>query len=374
MKRFTTWILTPALFFAGSAAFAEKQRLKISGQILLDADYYGAFWDKDGDDSNSSAELRNGRVQIEYDFPKGWEAKVQVDTSVNSDDSDIELGSAWVRYTKWDFADLSIGKFKEPIGLERNTRSARLATIEGAMMTTAFTPGKNWGLRLNEGNKRFSWSVAAVVEDDTDDDYDEDEPTALSGRFTLSPVNSDEQVLQFGVSGSARDWNENTFQIRERAEVSGGDNVVRSAEFIADNQVVLGLEGLWRYRRLLLQGEYMATRVEELDGPDWDYDGYYISGSYMLSGEQREVRRGKLRAVKPGAKRSAWELVARYSYLDVRDQGVGSKASITTLGVNYYYGKHIKAMLAVLHPEISGSVRSEDTDGNAISGRLQYVF
>ena len=120
---------------------AEKQRLELSGQLFLDADYYGSFWSKDGDNSNTEAQVRRARFQLDYDFPRGWLAKLQADGEMNSDDSDLELGSAYLRYTRWDFADITLGKMKEPLGLEQNTAAARLMTIEGAMMTTAFTPG-----------------------------------------------------------------------------------------------------------------------------------------------------------------------------------------------------------------------------------------
>ena len=353
---------------------AEKQRLELSGQLFLDADYYGSFWSKDGDNSNTEAQVRRARFQLDYDFPRGWLAKLQADGEMNSDDGDLELGSAYLRYTRWDFADITLGKMKEPLGLEQNTAAARLMTIEGAMMTTAFTPGKSWGVHLFDADKHRRWALAAVVEDDQDDDYDEDEPVALSGRFSWSPINTPEQTLQLGVSGSLRDLNENTFRIRDRAEVGGADRVVRSAEFIADQQSLLGLEGLWRQGSLQLQGEYMATRVEEVDGPDWDYHGYYATVSYLLSGEQRVFRKGEFRTLRPLAASGAWELVARYSYLDVRQRGLGSRASVSTLGVNYYYQRQIKVMLAFLHPDISGSVRHDDPDGNAVSLRLQFLF
>ncbi len=67
-------------------------------------------------------------------------------------------------------------------------------------------------------------------------------------------------------------------------------------------------------------------------------------------------------------------MVARYSYLDVRDRGLGSKASVTTLGVSYYYAKRLKVMLAYLHPDIAGSVRHDDPDGDAVSVRVQVLF
>jgi len=66
--------------------------------------------------------------------------------------------------------------------------------------------------------------------------------------------------------------------------------------------------------------------------------------------------------------------VARYSNLDARDHGLGSVASVTTLGVNYYWGAHVKVMLAFLNPEISGSVWHAEPDGNALSMRVQYSF
>lgn len=373
--RTTIWALVILLF--STPTLAEKERLQISGQILVDADYFESFWSKDGDNSNTRAELRNGRVQFNYDFPAGWEAKLQIDAEADSDGSDVELGSTYIRYTNWKFADITLGKMKAPLGMERNTRSARLVTIEGSMMTKSFTPGKNWGIRLNDSNKRRTWSLAAMVEEDNDGDdggYKEDEPIVLAGRFTFAPIRTDEQTLQLGLSGSWRDWDKNSFQIRDRAEVSSADNVVRSAEFDADSQVVLGLEGAWSRKSLLLQAEYMATRVEEVDGPHWDYDGYYLTASYLLNGEHRKFSKGKLGAVKPGADSGAWELVSRYSYVNLRDRGLGAKASIATLGVNYYYRRNIKVMLAYLYPDIAGSVTSKDPGGHAISARFQLLF
>ena len=369
------WALVSLLL--STPTLAEKERLQISGQILVDADYYGSFWSKDGDSSNTRAELRNGRIQLNYDFPAGWEAKLQINTEADSDGSDVDLGSTYIRYTNWKFADITLGKMKEPLGMERNIRSARLVTIEDSMMTSSFTPRKNWGIRLNDSNKRRTWSLAAMVEENNngrDGGYKEDEPIAVAGRFTFAPIRTDEQTLRLGLSGSWRDWHKNTFQIRNRAEVSSADNVVRSAEFDADNQVVLGLEGAWSRKSLLLQAEYMATRVEEVGGTNWNYDGYYFTASYLLGGEHRKLSRGKLGAVRPGADSGTWELVSRYSYLNVRDRGLGAKASITTLGVNYYYRRNIKVMLAYLYPDIAGSVTHADPDGHAVSARFQILF
>lgn len=354
-------------------SLAEKDRLEISGRIMLDADYFEEFHSKDGDSSTTDAELRLLRGQLDYDFPAGWRGQVQVD--VNSDE--VDLGSVWLRYSKWDFADVTLGKLKEPVGLERNTSSAKLMTIERSMMSTAFTPGKSWGLHLYDANKRRRWALSVAVEDEDDeddDDFEEDNPYALSGRYTASPLNSDDETLQLGFSATLRDWNENRYQVRERAEVHTADNVVRSAAFRADQQATVGLEALWRRGSGQLQAEYMATRVEEIDGSDWDYQGYYVMASWFLGGEQRRFRKGEFRHVKPAGDYGAWELVARYGELDVRERGLGSVATMTTLGVNWYYNRDFRVMLNFLHPDISGSTRHADPDGNAVSLRLQLLL
>ncbi|MDG2272406.1 MAG: porin, partial [Halioglobus sp.] len=114
------WALMALLFSAG--AHAEKERLKIGGQVLMDVDYYGSFWDKNGDSSDTNVELRNGRIQFTYDFPAGWEAKLQINAEADSSGSDVDLGSTYIRYTNWSVADITLGKMKEPLGMERNTR------------------------------------------------------------------------------------------------------------------------------------------------------------------------------------------------------------------------------------------------------------
>ena len=371
MKR----ILCVCLILISSVALAsEKERLKVSGRVLVDADYYQSFWSRDGESSNTNLEVRNARLQFQYDFPKGWEGKLQIDGAGDSDGTDYDYGSVYMRYTKWKFAELTLGRMKEPLGMEQNISASKLITIERSMMSEAFTPNKSWGVHLFDANKKRSWGLSAVVEDDQDDRYEKDEPMAISGRYTRALINSQEQTLQLGVSASLRDWQENTFRIGNRAEVGSADRVLRSAEFEADQQSIMGLEGVFRHKSWQVEGEYMATRIEQVDGTEWGYNGYYVSGSYLLTGEQRRFRGGEFRKLKPRADSGAWELVARYSYLDMRERGLGSKAAVTTLGVNYYFSSKLKVMLAYLHPDISGSVQHDDPDGNAVSARFQLTF
>jgi phosphate-selective porin OprO and OprP len=368
-----------ALFLLSATALAEeeKQRLQLSGQVFLDGDYFEEFHSNDADSSNWEGMVRLARVQVDYDFPRGWLGKLQIDgelESLDGDGDDVDVGSAYLRYTHWEVADITLGRMKEPLGFERNTPVNGLRTIEGSMMTRAFTPSKSWGLHLFKANSEHRWALAAVVEDDQDDRYDEDPPLALTGRYTFVPYDEDNRKFQLGGSASARDWNDNLYQVRSSAEIGSADNVVRSALFVADMQYTGGLEAVWRDDRLLLMAEYMATRVEETDGADWDYSGWYVTASYLITGEKQRLRRGDLKRVQPGREGGAWELVARYSDLDVRDEGLGSVASVSTLGVNFYYSRKVRVMLNLVYADIAGDTRHLETDGFAASARLQVRF
>jgi phosphate-selective porin OprO/OprP len=362
--------IIPVLLIVLPAAAVGKDRLDWSGRLLLDADYYEEFHSKDADSSTFDAEVRNARVQLDYDFPRKWQARVQADYSGD----DLDLGSAYLRYTGWDFAELTLGKMKEPLGLERNTSSSRLVTIERSMMSRAFTPGKSWGLHLFHATDSHRWALAAAQEDDDADERGDDDVRAITGRYTWTPFNRDGHYLQVGGSASLRDWDDSVFQVRDEAEVSTADNVVRSARFLAREQQTAGVEAAWGRGSLQLLGEYMLSRVEEVGGRDFDYDGWYLTASYFLTGERRELRKGDFRRVRPLAEAGAWELVARYSEVDVRDHGIGSVSSVSRLGVNYYYSRKIRVMFNALYADISGDTRHTETDGYAASLRLQFLF
>ena len=356
------------------AESAPKERLEVNGRLMLDADYFGALWSKQGAATTSDAEVRSARLELNYDFPKGWVGELQIEATLRNGETDLDVGSAWLRYTRWQVADITFGRTKEPVGLERNTSGESLLTIERSMMSTALAPGKSWGIHLDGGNDQLHWGIAAVVEDDQDNnDYPDAEPQALSGRVQWFPAAGEAAYAGIGLSVSLRDWKENIFQIRDRGEIGTANRVVRSAAFVADTQTLVGLEGVWQRNSWLLQGEYMMTRLKAIDGSEWNYGGYYLTASHFLTGDAHRFKQGKLRSVKP-ASDTAWELVARYSALDARDHDLGAEAEIVTLGVNGYFGRHVKLMLAYLRPAISGSVWHTEPDGDGWSARLQFSF
>jgi phosphate-selective porin OprO and OprP len=106
--------------------------------------------------------------------------------------------------------------------------------------------------------------------------------------------------------------------------------------------------------------------------PDPTFDGFYVQGSWILTGETRryDVATGAFQAPRPFVPFSsaggpgAWELALRYSRLDLDFHsgaaGTGATADairggvqdIWTFGVNWYINANVKLMLNWLHIDV----------------------
>jgi phosphate-selective porin OprO/OprP len=128
------------------------------------------------------------------------------------------------------------------------------------------------------------------------------------------------------------------------------------------------------YGPFSVQSELMYNKINGINGQrDVDLYGAYVYASYFLTGENRVYSRtsGAFKRVKPftnffcvrtsdGYIQSgwgAWELAARYSYLDFSDAyGIDAQnddlaglLNDFTLGVNWYWNPHMRMMLNYVH-------------------------
>lgn len=120
----------------------------------------------------------------------------------------------------------------------------------------------------------------------------------------------------------------------------------------ADGVTRLGAEAAAIYGLFSLQGEYMRADVARNNLPDPGFDGWYVQGSWILTGEPRiyDFRFGTIKNPKPksivgSGGIGAWEFAFRYSGLDLNSKGVnGGKEDNITVGLNWYPHPNFKFM------------------------------
>jgi len=118
------------------------------------------------------------------------------------------------------------------------------------------------------------------------------------------------------------------------------------------------------YGPFSVQGEYMMADVDGKDGSSSPtFDGFYIQGSYFLTGEHRKysTSNGAFNRGKPkenfafGKGPGAWEVAARYSQIDLSDSGIsGGKLKDITVGLNWYLNPNMRLMWNYVRSKLDG--------------------
>ena len=337
---------------------------------MLDYDNYDAVFNKgdSGDDYN----LRRSKLTLYHYFDENWQGKIQL--SYNDKKNKFEEKDINLTYNGWKFADIRLGKFKQPYGLEYSTSSKNLLAIERSMATNAFSLGRSYGIGLSSHHKKSTWAVGlfdATNEEDVFSDY------AITGRFTHLAYQSEQQLIHIGMSGSWRKAQEKKHQINVNMEVYNAKKVVESPKLPVKYIGQYGVEAIWQYQSFLLQSEIFKQHVSvksNFPTQDAQYNGYYIQASYLLTGEKHRYKKGRFVSLKPENNYGAWEIVARYSDLNAHDNNDGRQAKNTMLGLNYYANKKIRLMFNYIHGQLSDDELFATDSGEAFSARIQYVF
>ena len=358
------------LAVAASVSAANAGTLQTSGEDLFlstdggikvhNADKSKSFqlggriqWDYDATDSNDTdtdtedLDVRRARIYVKGNVGD-WGYKAQFNVAESQDGE--EGGSAedlYIRYMGFGkTANITVGKQKEPFGLEALTSSKDITSLERSAMTELYTPGRSAGVQVHGKGSNWTYGVGYFEADgDDSNDYDQN---ALTGRVTFVPVKSDELLVHLGAGLSNRD-----------------------AEDSSDEVDLYNLEAAAVMGPLHIQGEYFDGEFG-----DTDFDGFYVQAGWILTGEQRPYKDGAFKIVKPAAEAGAWEVVLRYEDGEGKYSDVGlttADGEQTTLGVNYYANQHVRIGLSYMDGE-SEDEMGDKIDGDELRARLQFVF
>lgn len=312
-------------------------------------------------------EFRRARLFFEGTLWKTVEFKAQYDFA----GGDAELKDVYLGLVNLPgIGGFRVGHVKEPFSIEEQTSSKYILLMERATAIEAFSPGRNNGFLIGRGatgeDARITWRLGVFK--DVDDFGDRlSEEWNLTGRLTALPIYEDggEHLLHLGLAASVRSPLDDAVRFRSRPESHLAPRFVDTGSFAADGVTLLGAEVLAIHGPLTVQGEWIRTDVDALAPPDPTFDGAYLTVGWILGEgyhhpyknadaqlDRLKVRDGdRLRQGGWGV----WELVARYSTLDLTDGGVdGGELDDWTLGVNGYLFSNVRTSLNYVRADLDG--------------------
>jgi len=244
---------------------------------------------------------------------------------------------------------LTVGKTKETFNYEMVGDSGSLPQQERVL--SPFFVSRNVGakiIRVLGADQRMT--MAAGVYNDwlvTGDALDTS-GTDVTARVTGLAWDQHEgtSFLHLGAALRYAGADNNTMRYKGRPETNVSDNYVDTGNLPGDHAWHLGLELLWNEGPFSVLAEYNRAAVNSPAQGDPVFSGYYITGSWVLTGETRPYDRttGYARRVMPKGRWGAPELVARFSHVDLNDGVVqGGSFDKTYLGINWWATRKWKA-------------------------------
>lgn len=342
-------------FISLQNAAKEYPTVKFVGYIMLDYDRFDANFVDPSNTANSKSDVRRLRLGLLSDLYKDWSAKYVVDVS-----DDVDVKHAYIKYTAWDMANITIGKQKEGFGLERLMSSKNLLMIERAMVTTIISPGISYGINLTGKRGLVNWQLGYFQKDTSK------KGNAVTGRLAWTPWCQDRNLVHIGFGFSQRSLHGETFKVNRKMEVSGADSIIEGDKIEADTVSQTGLEFLWQNKGLVNMAQWQQSTVKATDGNEYQYQGGYYQISYNLSGNNRKYKNAILGGFDNG---NDWEATMRISQIELLEEN--SKAKSFSIGLNYFLKNNLKFMVNVIKARYISSGERLDS-GNAISLRAQY--
>lgn len=362
--------------------------LEFGGRVQLDYNYFnGAYNANNGGDAGSDFFPRRIRTYVESGHGN-WDHKLLLEFGEGT----AEIILARVRYAFDNGLKIKAGKIREDMSLNALTSSKHINTIERSTLANTFSPFFRWGASAYQYFKDSGLRYAVgVYKNDafgaSGKDEDDQLTLAFTGRVTWSSA-APGDVIHLGAWHSYRDMGGNDLsapfargEIRE-TNVRLLDYAVGGSEVALDSMSQSGLEFAYQADSLTLEAEYASRYLDTLDGANpldgERFDGFHVSASYFLGGEQRQYKTGSALFVQPKGVKDTWELVGRVSQMDATSSTQGTEVTTYTVGTSYYLSSNIKFMGNLVYSDVEGpgttALVGEEDDGLGFAARVQYLF
>ncbi|CAM8308220.1 OprO/OprP family phosphate-selective porin [Candidatus Methylopumilus planktonicus] len=375
-----------------------KSTMAIAGRIQLDSRHYS-----DGDGRSDAAadgfDIRRAYFGVSGKIGKYYDYKV-VANLANADTTSGKGGQmdeAFFGINYWKEASFRFGQQKMPFSLEEQTSSRFTDFQERSMLNTAggMVPAKEMGVQIHGvfGNGVFYGAAISTGEGLNKTEAVTGDSNDLIGRIGINiakAVGNKDDVYHVAIAGSTGSQGNSSQTAVYNPEDKGAGFFSSTHTAVTGKRDRYGLEGALALSNFKVQGEYMKREWDRSSSVgDADVDGYYVSSSYMITGEKYadSYKDGKFDRISPKKDFNpddiskgwgAWEIGARYSAVDARGLNLSTasyynQAQAYTLGLKWIPSPYVRVLMNYVDTE-GEQVGGTKLDQKAVTLRTQMDF
>lgn len=358
--------------------------LQIGTLLQLDLSQYK----DDKSDLSNGSELRRSRISTSGTVLKDWQYRFEYEFSGTAGVTD-----AYAAYTGLKPVIITVGQFKQPIGMDALASDKNLTFMERGL-PFAFIPARAPGLMA--GTSGYNWSVnGGIFGEPVGNVSSGDEGFGVASRATFAPILTQTQLLHLGLGAVWRKpTSDNTgtppvapstviFSSKPESDVTANKFVYAEIKNVNQYEIE-SFELAGQLGAASVQGEYLAVQMNREGAlSTLNFNGWYAQVAYTLTGEKRPYKadKGVFDGVRPAKNfgRDGWgafEVAARMSRIDLSDSTIkGGKERNAAVTFNWYLNPFLKVsanIVKVLKMEDSAAV-STGTKG-AVNGDEPTVF
>ena len=328
------------------------------------------------DEDIGAFDIARRRVGVEGEIRNLFDFQIERELISGSDG----WRDVFVNYKQFDYAQVIAGKFKVPFSLDENTSSTNLDFVHRSLAASFLAPGRDIGVQVHgRVAKRILRYELGVFEHDgrnarTNDPTRVSGGRTIAGRLRVEPfrnAKSAARELELGIAFTGSDVEEGFPGLR-------GRTVLDTAFFRPDYPVSgrrqrRGIEAQWRPGPFSVKSEWirvsderLALSVEDTALSPITSTGWYVSGTWAITGENKASGLVTPRRPLPGGGFGAVEVAARIERLEFRSDAAGQAPSTSpradvilgnadralTFGVNWYMNRWIKVQGNIIRESI----------------------
>lgn len=217
-------------------------------------------------------------------------------------------------------------------------------------------------------------------------------------RAATRPFHGDDWNIHVGISGSAvfEPAKSNAHQpgktvesirLRDRPELRIDTNrLIDTGPIDTDKADTWGVELGGNWHNFLLQGEYMRIDVVRNHAATVHFDGGYVEGSWVITGESRKYDPNIAAWKRPVPARpfdpvngehgwGAWELAARYSLTDLNSRDVdGGRQQVFGVALSWYPTERVRFVMQGDYVDVDRNLDGTDVGQNFWNVALRCQF